>query len=343
MSQQQQQQQQAAAASPAATAAPAAAPTAAATEDEGKQLLVWTQKVGIFASTVFEINPAPLPSAAKHGSFKQLRDAIVREEASHDERARNTTPQNSGAIFVHVLVADAMHHEWKFLLDLGFALHHSQTRRTAVESHKVTELVFTKWCNPLVAEDKIPLYAGSKSGVAVMVLSPNNAEVLMVCQEIPGKGPRWGFIRGSQPHGANLIATVVKEAHEETGVELDPASLSHVATYASAGEPNDFCAFFVATAKTKHEVKMDPFELRDAAWLPISLFPSRDCPPVPRLGEDWNTAPSIKYGNMPHCAPFLGSHVAILSRVLGKAHFRSHAIGLSVFGSTKDRVIFTCI
>lgn len=127
------------------------------------------------------------------------------------------------------------------ILALGFRFHryHPET----------DELIWYKWIAK--SKDYVPSYATSIEGGGVLILSPDETKVLLVKER-----GRWGRCGGATDAGESCLHAALREACEETTVEIDtsfePLFVGSVNQPKSRdGRINDHFMLFVAKAKSE--------------------------------------------------------------------------------------------
>ena len=130
--------------------------------------------------------------------------------------------------------------------------------------------VWYKWCNPSVP-DKVPKHATAIAGCGVLILSPQEDQILLSFEY--GK---WKVSTGAIEQGENVIETVYREVNEELDVTVDKAfPIKFVGGFqigsAREGNINDnFFCFIVKAASL--DFKVDEFEIQKARWFDISYL-----------------------------------------------------------------------
>lgn len=163
----------------------------------------------------------------------------------------------NGAVFAHLGYND-----------MGFAIKLKEKSFTFEKFNKKTETFdFYKWNMPNI-EDKIPEAASSVEGVAVIIISPDEKETLLVYEY-----EKWKFVTGSIKSGESNVETALREVKEEVGLEIDEAfGIWNCGTFqfpnAREWGVNDNCFNFLVKAKSK-EYTVDGFEILKAKWYNI--------------------------------------------------------------------------
>lgn len=162
--------------------------------------------------------------------------------------------------------------------------HHRVGERKHSDHH-----VFYAWIqghdNPV--EDAVAPHMTSTGGVAVLVLSPDETEVLLV-----NEYGKLKLITGAVGRGERAIETAVRETREEVGLLCDerfPAlCLGGWQTAGMGGSPNDNLHVFCVRSTSK-EFKADGFEIKTCCWEPIA--PLLDAFPLENR-ERWSVVDS---------------------------------------------------
>jgi len=136
-----------------------------------------------------------------------------------------------------------------------------------IGDYMTNELIWYKWTAPL--PDRVPRYASSIEGGGVVVVSPDESEVLLA--EDYG---RWGRCGGACEPGENVLECALRECEEETQCQIDssiPPLLGLVYNQPNArdGIINDHFMLFIVRAKST-DLVVDKTELTDARWFPIA-------------------------------------------------------------------------
>lgn len=184
--------------------------------------------------------------------LKALQELVVREKAA----VKN-------ALWVHVHES-VLAKYFDLLVQMGFKFHH----------HRISKYVFYCWNNADV-EDKVPEYATSIGGAGAIILSPDETQVLLVWEY--GK---WKHVSGAVSSGENALETCLREVTEEVGIQHDPKFEPKLVggwniKNARYGRINDTFWCFAIKAKStdcngKVTIKVDGFEIKNAAWFNIS-------------------------------------------------------------------------
>eukprot|EP00041_Stephanoeca_diplocostata_P009231 m.140346 g.140346 ORF g.140346 m.140346 type:complete len:343 (+) comp17660_c0_seq4:170-1198(+) len=135
------------------------------------------------------------------------------------------------------------------------------------------DLIWYKWCNPDVP-NLVPTYATSIEGAGVLMLSPDETEVLLVLE-----WGSWGRIGGAVDPGESCFDAAVRECKEETGLDVDfsfPIKVGAVYNQPKArdGIINDHFVLFVARALTK-SLGVQDGEVDATCWFSIDVLLSR--------------------------------------------------------------------
>jgi 8-oxo-dGTP pyrophosphatase MutT (NUDIX family) len=132
------------------------------------------------------------------------------------------------------------------------------------------EYCYYIWNNQEI-EDKVPEFATSIEGIAALVLSPDQTEILLVWEY-----NKWKPITGAVESGHSLLKTLAKEVHEEVSVELDPdfeprylGGWNYPAARYHTINDNLFC--FAVRALSKN-FQVDGVEIKQAQWFPLADF-----------------------------------------------------------------------
>jgi hypothetical protein len=93
-----------------------------------------------------------------------------------------------------------------------------RSRGYAFWNHEPTtnELIYYKWCGP--QPDMVPHYSTSIEGGGLIALSPDESKVLLVFEL-----GRWCFPGGAVEFNETCQEAALREAKEETGVQIDHA------------------------------------------------------------------------------------------------------------------------
>ena len=148
----------------------------------------------------------------------------------------------------------------KVLIDLGFKFHH----------YLNNEYSYYIWNNKII-ENKIPDMATSSEGVAVMILSPDMKDVLLVYEY-----DKWKFVTGGVKLENTVIETCIQEVKEEVDIDIDstfkPIYLGGwVLKNAKYNVINDTLSCFVFKSLSKN-FKVDGVEITIANWFPIDYL-----------------------------------------------------------------------
>lgn len=136
---------------------------------------------------------------------------------------------------------------------MRFHHYHSQT----------SEMIWYLWARD--GEDMVPSYATSIEGGGVLVLSPDESQVLLVREY-----GRWGRCGGAVNVGESCLDAALREVVEETALEIDAdftplLGLCYDQPKSRDGVINDhFMLFFVRAQHMQLEVDFE--ELEDARW-----------------------------------------------------------------------------
>jgi ADP-ribose pyrophosphatase YjhB (NUDIX family) len=96
----------------------------------------------------------------------------------------------------------------------------------------------------------------------------NNNKLLLALIEYSPTDRKWAGIGGFVEEGETLEETVVREAKEETYIDLDPNSLRKVAELNGSFQ---LSIFF--TSKWSGEIKAKEPSLKELKWFPINELP----------------------------------------------------------------------
>eukprot|EP00929_Paragymnodinium_shiwhaense_P059076 TRINITY_DN29572_c0_g1_i1.p1 TRINITY_DN29572_c0_g1~~TRINITY_DN29572_c0_g1_i1.p1 ORF type:complete len:385 (+),score=35.53 TRINITY_DN29572_c0_g1_i1:65-1156(+) len=149
----------------------------------------------------------------------------------------------------------------------GFKFHHFHEGDASAPN----ELIYYRWYGK--GADMVPSYSTALEGIGVLVLSPNQDEVLLAWEY-----GHWKMITGNVDAKESMADTVRREVREEVGLELtDSVPMQMIGGWQEARSRdrsvnNIFCTFAV-TAKSK-EVKVDGHEIHDARWFPLASMPT---------------------------------------------------------------------
>ena len=191
-----------------------------------------------------------------HGGF-----SLNELEAKIDELI---VTQDKGAIWARIgedssCIAGAI----ALLKPRGFTFHHF-ARRT-------NEFVYLVWNNPS-SSNKVPPFCTAYEGCSVVVLSPDETEVLLVLER-----GGWKLVSGVVEQGESALEACAREVEEETGVEVESRGGStgfvgyYHMTYGRPDGTSDVHYCFTARAKARIEydrAKTDG-EISDFRWFPI--------------------------------------------------------------------------
>ena len=210
-------------------------------------------------------------------------------------KASNT----KGAIFLYVD---------EFCLALVLSWIHSEKLRFHRYLNK--QYVYYFWNVPNV-EDKVPEYATSIEGAGALILSPDEAQVLLVWEY--GK---WKAVTGAVKSGDLNLDTMLREVEEEVQVKLDhsfePKYLGGWNfTKARMNKINDNFSCYVVRAASK-EFQVDEFEIHKAQWFDVSYLLSIINNSSNISGTDDLTSASLKADNTAFSYAgliFLGNYV----------------------------------
>jgi len=143
------------------------------------------------------------------------------------------------------------------LVARGFDWHHA----------KPGYCLLTKWLPS--GENKLPSYASTQVGVGGFTLN-ERGEVLLVRERVSPLAAAqgmWKLPGGLTDPGEDLAETAAREVHEETGIEAafeSVASFRHSHGYAHGV---DDIYFVVRMRALSEEIRIDPGEIGEAAWI----------------------------------------------------------------------------
>lgn len=199
-----------------------------------------TYSVGRFETQEIHTSEGTTPS--------ELHEAIVEK--------KRTAPRS---IFVYVPE-----------LNLANLLPTILSERLKFHHYLNNEYVYYFW-NRTDVEDKVPEYATAIEGIAALILSPDNTEVLLVWEY-----SNWKPVTGAVHSGDSTIDTLSREVWEEVGLELDPTfKLKCVGgwnyTRARFNTISDNLSCYVVRVKSK-DFRVDGFEIKEARWFPVECL-----------------------------------------------------------------------
>lgn len=202
--------------------------------------------------------------------------------------------KKSGAVYAafpqSLMANDANGRLWLgAVLLLGYKHHHL---------HKETgEHIYYKWTKDTT--DMVPEYATSVEGGGVLVVSPDEKEVLLV-RNVGWTDAHWARPGGATLAGESCLQAALRECKEETEAEIDdnfPSQL--VASYnkpkARDERINDHFQLFAVKAKTKN-IKIDQKEIGAAGWHNIEDLVAGWNAALSALGEGEPIPRSIQIG-----------------------------------------------
>ena len=118
-------------------------------------------------------------------------------------------------------------------------------------------------------------------GSAVVILDDDNSILLLLrsgkSRWMPNK---WGLPGGKVERGENSLGAAIREAKEETDLDLEPVDMKHLEKFS-----NNFVDIFYASAYTG-EVRTD-FEHEDFEWVTRADIESYDTTPDLVQVFDW--------------------------------------------------------
>jgi len=177
--------------------------------------------------------------------------------------------RSSGAFFVAITetscaVPDAV----KWMLKNKFKFHHYMPGRpSAAPTRGEGELVYYKWCGD-PSNDKVPQYATSIEGISVLLVSPDEREVLLVWEY-----GTWKSVTGAILAGETMLQASAREVFEEVGVRLDTSFApvlvgGYVKSRARDLQINDNFHAIVLKALNRC-IDVDGDEIHLAKWFPM--------------------------------------------------------------------------
>lgn len=181
----------------------------------------------------------------------QVWSGIIKEAESH----------KSGAVFLNVH-QDVISHFFDSILKSGFQFHH----------HLNGIYTFYRWQKPNV-EDKVPPFATSIGGVGVLLLSPDEQSVLMVYEY-----SKWKFVTGTVECNESILDAARREVKQEVGIMVaDDAIFAPrwIGGYHGYGIRDSLINdnfHVVALKSSTWDIQPDGEEIKQAKWMPISLF-----------------------------------------------------------------------
>ena len=116
-----------------------------------------------------------------------------------------------------------------------------------------------------------------KKGVNVVILdSENRILVMKRCPDARFPGEHWGFPGGKVDKGETLKQAAIREAKEETGLDVEPED-KHFYVYRHLNGELDMYAFFVKSAKGEivlNEEHTDFYWISTNDWQYLDYTPS---------------------------------------------------------------------
>lgn len=152
------------------------------------------------------------------------------------------------------------------VLKRGYKFHHYHTT--------TDEAVYYLWCKKEVP-DMVPAYATSIEGGGVLVLSPDEEEVLLV-RNRGWHNSHWARVGGAVNAGESCLEGALRECKEETKVIIDTTFLPRLAVCynqprARDQEINDHFMLFIVRALGK-DIRPDEGEVIAAQWFNIATL-----------------------------------------------------------------------
>lgn len=183
------------------------------------------------------------------------------------------TAEQGATTAVYVGVPDDYEHCGSLVKDLrarGFEFHHLFPGEGDAPAG---ELIYYRWAGK--GADLVPSYSTALEGVGVMVLSPDEDELLLAWEY-----GNWKMITGNVDAGESIVSAVRREVGEEVGLELgdgDAIRLMGGWQDAKARDErmNIFFCVFTARAKSRN-VRVDGVEIGEARWFPLNSLPTLD-------------------------------------------------------------------
>lgn len=146
---------------------------------------------------------------------------------------------------------------------------HFTTRIYDFHHYEKDHFVLGKWNNSQI-ENKMQPYATSIGGAAVMILSPDMREALMVFEY--GK---FKFVTGAQDLGESKLDTALREMTEETGLIMDETFAPIFCGGYDIGNAkpttgvNDSLICYAIRVRSKDDLKLDVTEITEAKWFSL--------------------------------------------------------------------------
>ena len=158
------------------------------------------------------------------------------------------------------------------LKERGFRYHHYHDEGgggggAAGESGASGEHIYYRWLGD-PHHDRVPSYASSIEGVGALILSPDEADVLLVHE-----WGMWKLVTGAIDVGESAMETVRRESTEEVGTALDPEFRPvcvggwHLAQARDRRVNDNFRTFVVRAAS--RDFNADATEVAGARWFPL--------------------------------------------------------------------------
>jgi 8-oxo-dGTP pyrophosphatase MutT (NUDIX family) len=116
--------------------------------------------------------------------------------------------------------------------------------------------------------------------VDVLLLLTDGERVLLALREGTGYADgQWNLPSGKLEHGEHALGAVIREAHEEIGIQFDPDEPRMVVTVhhrSRSGHARVGLVFTVAFDAARHgqPVNAEPHRCAEIAWFPAGLLPS---------------------------------------------------------------------
>lgn len=124
--------------------------------------------------------------------------------------------------------------------------------------------------------------------VAVHLFLTRGDDVLMLSRFNTGyEDGNYSVIAGHLDGGETIVAAMCREAREEAGVELDPASVEVVGMMHRLSN-DERIDFFLATDRWSGDVRnVEPHKCDELRWVPIYHLPDNTIPYVTVAVENW--------------------------------------------------------
>ncbi|MFI5736108.1 NUDIX domain-containing protein [Kribbella sp. NPDC051587] len=135
--------------------------------------------------------------------------------------------------------------------------------------------------------------------IDVHLLLIRDAEILLAQRQGTGYADgQWHMPSGHLEEGESATECAAREAHEETGIKVDPTSLQlgHTMHRGHETELPRLGLFFVATAWEGEPVNAEPHKCGGVEWFPLDELPA-EMVPYPRAGLD-NYLSGIAYAEL---------------------------------------------